>query len=283
MVDEFGCPSDSDGDGVPDYLDKCGSTPIGAPVDANGCPKDSDKDGVADYLDKCPDTPLDTKADENGCPIDSVAAPVAAPAEVKNEAQPAAATTTKPTTTPVKPAATTKPATTKPAATPVAKTSNNSMIADRYNDLTPEEYAANRPQARHYTITENGVEYDVYEAPTCNILFDSSMAIVRNRMLPEITKVSNILKNKPNTSVIILGHTDSDCTNEKNLALSVKRAQAVKRVMLKKGIDESRIVARGFGETKPVISNRTSIGRSQNRRAEVIVVTKTPKTSIKKK
>jgi len=283
LVDEFGCPSDSDGDGVPDYLDKCGSTPIGAPVDANGCPKDSDKDGVADYLDKCPDTPLDTKVDENGCPIDSVAAPVAAPAEVKNEAQPAAATTTKPTTTPVKPAATTKPATTKPAATPVAKTSNNSMIADRYNDLTPEEYAANRPQARHYTITENGVEYDVYEAPTCNILFDSSMAIVRNRMLPEITKVSNILKSKPNTSVIILGHTDSDCTNEKNLALSVKRAQAVKRVMLKKGIDESRIVARGFGETKPVISNRTSIGRSQNRRAEVIVVTKTPKTSIKKK
>lgn len=284
LVDEFGCPSDVDGDGVPDYLDKCNLTPIGAPVDANGCPKDSDKDGVPDYLDKCPDTPLDTKVDENGCSVavDSaaVAAPVA-PAEVKNDSKPA-------TTPAAKPVAnnTTKPATTtstKPVTTPVAKTSNNSMIADRYNDLTPEEYAANRPQARHYTITENGVEYDVYEAPTCNILFDSSMAIVRNRMLPEITKVSNILKNKPNTSVIILGHTDSDCTNEKNLALSVKRAQAVKRVMLKKGIDESRIVARGFGETKPVISNRTSIGRSQNRRAEVIVVTKTPKTSIKKK
>lgn len=284
LVDEFGCPSDVDGDGVPDYLDKCNLTPIGAPVDANGCPKDSDKDGVPDYLDKCPDTPLDTKVDENGCSVavDSaaVAAPVA-PAEVKDDSKPAATPAAKPVAN-----NTTKPATTtstKPATTPVAKTSNNSMIADRYNDLTPEEYAANRPQARHYTITENGVEYDVYEAPTCNILFDSSMAIVRNRMLPEITKVSNILKNKPNTSVIILGHTDSDCTNEKNLALSVKRAQAVKRVMLKKGIDESRIVARGFGETKPVISNRTSIGRSQNRRAEVIVVTKTPKTSIKKK
>lgn len=288
LVDEFGCPSDVDGDGVPDYLDKCNLTPIGAPVDANGCPKDSDKDGVPDYLDKCPDTPLDTKVDENGCSVavDSaaVAAPVA-PAEVKNDSKPAATPATTPAAKPVA-NNTTKPATTtstKPATTPVAKTSNNSMIADRYNDLTPEEYAANRPQARHYTITENGVEYDVYEAPTCNILFDSSMAIVRNRMLPEITKVSNILKSKPNTSVIILGHTDSDCTNEKNLALSVKRAQAVKRVMLKKGIDESRIVARGFGETKPVISNRTSIGRSQNRRAEVIVVTKTPKTSIKKK
>lgn len=292
LVDEFGCPSDSDGDGVPDYLDKCGSTPIGAPVDANGCPKDSDKDGVPDYLDKCPDTPLDTKVDENGCPFATAVdtAAVAAPTEVKNDTKPAASTVTKPvanntannTAKPATVKNNTKPAST-PAAKPAAKVSDNSMIADRYNDLTPEEYAANRPQARHYTITENGVEYEVFEAPTCNILFDSSMAIVRNRMLPEITKVCNILKNKPNTSVIILGHTDSDCTNEKNLALSVKRAQAVKRVMLKKGIDDSRVVARGFGETKPVISNRTSIGRSQNRRAEVIVVTKTPKTSIKKK
>lgn len=296
LVDEFGCPSDVDGDGVPDYLDKCNLTPIGAPVDANGCPKDSDKDGVPDYLDKCPDTPLDTKVDENGCPIATAvdSAAVAAPAEVKNETKPAAATTTKPvattTTKPVanntaKPATTTtKPAATpvaKPATTPVAKASDNSMIADRYNDLTPEEYAANRPQAKHYTITENGVEYEVFEAPTCNILFDSSMAIVRNRMLPEINKIYNILKNKPNTSVIILGHTDSDCTNEKNLALSVKRANAVKRVLTNKGIDDSRVVARGFGETKPVISNRTSVGRSQNRRAEVIVVTKTPKTSKK--
>lgn len=295
LVDEFGCPSDVDGDGVPDYLDKCNLTPIGAPVDANGCPKDSDKDGVPDYLDKCPDTPLDTKVDENGCPfaaVDSAAA--VAPTEVKNETAPAASTVTKPaanntannTAKPATVKNNAKPASTpaaKPASTPAAKTSDNSMIADRYNDLTPEEYAANRPQARHYTITENGVEYEVFEAPTCNILFDSSMAIVRNRMLPEISKVCNTLKNKPNTSVIILGHTDSDCTNEKNLALSVKRAQAVKRVMLKKGIDDSRVVARGFGETKPVISNRTSIGRSQNRRAEIIVVTKTPKTSIKKK
>ncbi|MCQ2188453.1 MAG: OmpA family protein [Paludibacteraceae bacterium] len=97
-------------------------------------------------------------------------------------------------------------------------------------------------------------------------------------MLPEINKVTNTLKKNPNTSVMIWGHTDSDCTNEKNLALSVKRAQAVKRVITSKGIDESRIVARGFGETKPIISNRTSLGRSQNRRAEIIVVTKTPRT-----
>lgn len=274
LVDEFGCPSDVDGDGVPDYLDKCNLTPIGVPVDANGCPKDSDNDGVADYLDKCPDTPLDTKVDANGCPIDSASvATTPAPSEekatapVKEETKPATKSNTKADVKPV----------TKVDNKKSSKAYDPSMIADRENDLTEDEYEANRPKPRHYTIIENGVEYDVYETPTFNVLFDSSMAVVRNRMMPEINKVFNTLKSKPNTSVMIWGHTDSDCTNEKNLALSVKRAQAVKRVLTSKGIEDGRIVARGFGETKPIISNRTSLGRAQNRRAEIIVVTKTPK------
>ena len=68
-VDANGCPLDSDGDGVPDYLDKCPNTPTGVKVDASGCPLDSDGDGVPDYLDKCPNTPKGTKVDANGCPV----------------------------------------------------------------------------------------------------------------------------------------------------------------------------------------------------------------------
>jgi outer membrane protein OmpA-like peptidoglycan-associated protein len=94
-VDENGCPLDTDGDGVPDYQDKCPDvkglatlqgcpdadgdgvadaddkcpgTPAGVKVDANGCPLDSDGDGVSDDKDKCPDTPAGTKVDANGCP-----------------------------------------------------------------------------------------------------------------------------------------------------------------------------------------------------------------------
>jgi len=70
-VDAKGCPLDSDGDGVPDYLDKCPNTPAGVQVDATGCPLDSDGDGVPDYLDKCPNTPTGVKVDATGCPLDS--------------------------------------------------------------------------------------------------------------------------------------------------------------------------------------------------------------------
>ena len=68
-VNSSGCPLDTDGDGVYDYLDKCPGTPEGAPVDSSGCPLDTDGDGVYDYLDKCEGTPKDLKVDADGCPI----------------------------------------------------------------------------------------------------------------------------------------------------------------------------------------------------------------------
>jgi OOP family OmpA-OmpF porin len=70
-VDATGCPLDSDGDGVPDGIDQCPNTPIGARVDAQGCPIDSDGDGVPDAMDKCPGTPRGVKVDRDGCPLDS--------------------------------------------------------------------------------------------------------------------------------------------------------------------------------------------------------------------
>lgn len=67
-VDANGCPLDSDGDHIPDSLDKCPNTPKGVTVDKNGCPLDADGDGVPDHLDKCPNTPKGSTVDANGCP-----------------------------------------------------------------------------------------------------------------------------------------------------------------------------------------------------------------------
>ncbi len=64
-----GCEYDADGDGVVDGADRCPGTPSGAPVDAAGCPLDSDGDGVADYMDNCPGTPAGTRVDNRGCEL----------------------------------------------------------------------------------------------------------------------------------------------------------------------------------------------------------------------
>jgi len=73
FVNASGCPFDTDNDGVPDYLDKCPNTPTGIQVDSVGCPLDNDGDGVPDYLDLCPGTPAQAKGyvDKNGCLLDT--------------------------------------------------------------------------------------------------------------------------------------------------------------------------------------------------------------------
>lgn len=60
--------ADSDGDGVPDPMDRCPDTPPGAQVDETGCIADLDGDGVPNAMDKCPDTPIGTEVNEFGCP-----------------------------------------------------------------------------------------------------------------------------------------------------------------------------------------------------------------------
>lgn len=64
-------PPDSDGDGVPNDVDQCPTTPAGRTVDATGCQLDGDKDGVVDAEDRCPQTPTGVKVDRRGCALDT--------------------------------------------------------------------------------------------------------------------------------------------------------------------------------------------------------------------
>ena len=68
QVDETGCIADLDGDGVPNAMDKCPDTPIGTPVNEFGCPSnDADGDGVDDAKDECPDSPSNVQVNDVGC------------------------------------------------------------------------------------------------------------------------------------------------------------------------------------------------------------------------
>ena len=70
----------------------------------------------------------------------------------------------------------------------------------------------------------------------------------------------------------ISGHTDNVGKDADNLKLSQERAEAVKAYLVKKGIKASRIVAKGYGATRPVAENTTPEGRQKNRRTELLII-----------
>ena len=87
-----------------------------------------------------------------------------------------------------------------------------------------------------------------------------------------LTEAVQILKKNPNLKVEIDGHADSTGAPEYNMALSEKRAQAVKDFFVTRGVDPDRLTTKGFGITKPAASNDTREGRAKNRRVELTPV-----------
>ncbi len=87
-----------------------------------------------------------------------------------------------------------------------------------------------------------------------------------------INQVYAVLKKYPDIKVKIAGHTDSDGTKENNLKLSQKRADAIKRYLVKKGIKEDRLTAIGYGESRPLVKNDTAAHKQINRRVEFRVI-----------
>ena len=73
------------------------------------------------------------------------------------------------------------------------------------------------------------------------------------------------------TFVEIVGHTDDKWESDYNMELSKKRASAVRDYLVSQGVDASKIVTIGMGETMPIVSNNTRKGRAQNRRVEINV------------
>jgi len=85
-----------------------------------------------------------------------------------------------------------------------------------------------------------------------------------------LEQVYNSLEAYPDVKVEIGGHTDDQGSNDYNLALSYDRAKSVVAYLVMRGISQDRLVARGYGEDKPMVPNTTAEGRAKNRRVEVV-------------
>ena len=75
---------------------------------------------------------------------------------------------------------------------------------------------------------------------------------------------------QPSWNFAIEGHTDNTGSDAHNQALSEKRAISVKAYLVNAGVNASRLTTQGFGSSRPVASNDTELGRSQNRRVEIV-------------
>jgi len=105
-----------------------------------------------------------------------------------------------------------------------------------------------------------------------NVEFDTNKAIVKDKYYDEIKRVADFMKEFPDTTAAIEGHTDNIGSAAYNQKLSEKRANSVRQYLIDKfGIDGSRLTATGYGLTKPIASNDTEEGRQKNRRVEAVM------------
>jgi len=102
-----------------------------------------------------------------------------------------------------------------------------------------------------------------------DVTFDTNSTRIRPGLYSEITRVANVLKQYPDTLVRVEGHTDSVGSNEYNMNLSIRRANAVKDLLIREGVSGDRMQAVGYGESMPVATNSTPAGRQMNRRVEI--------------
>ncbi|OCB77333.1 OmpA family protein [Flavobacterium crassostreae] len=233
-----GCP-DTDADGITDKEDSCPE--VAGPKEFNGCP-DTDGDGIADKDDACPEV-AGPKA-LNGCPDadgdgvankDDKCPNVAGPRDNRG--------------------------------CPWPDTDGDSVL-DK-DDKCPNVKG---------TVANSGcpeVTADVIKQLNDygkTILFDSGKASFKEQTFAVLQSITDILKEFPNSSFMIEGHTDSDGSNVLNQALSENRAAAVRNFLVEKGINTDRLKSTGYGETKPIASNKTAKGKAENRRVEVSLI-----------
>lgn len=210
-------------------------------------PPDADADGVLDADDQCPAVPedLDGDRDDDGCPEeDPVPVQVAEP---------------------------------EPEPGPEApRDSDGDGLLDP-DDACP--FDAEDPDGfqdddgcpdegpSRVVVTSTALEIDD------RIFFALGRAVIQPQSFPILEELAKVILEHPHIErIAVEGHTDDVGSDVVNLRLSQRRAEAVRDFLVAKGVDPSRLEAVGFGESRPIDTNRTDSGRARNRRVEFTIL-----------
>lgn len=259
-----GCPPpDSDGDGVTDADDLCPNAGGPAP---DGCP-DSDGDGVFDKDDACPKEAGPNK----GCPVADRDGDGIADDDDKCADEAGVAPDGCPDLDPDKDgvlAADDKCPDEAGVAPHGCPDADGDGIADADDQCKDEPETKNGFQDTDGCPDELPKAVKRFTGAIKGITFSSGSAKIRKSSFKVLDKAVAVLLEYDALRLEIGGHTDNRGKASTNTALSQKRADAVKQYFVDKGIDEGRLVAKGYGPELPAATNRTRKGRAQNRRIE---------------
>jgi outer membrane protein OmpA-like peptidoglycan-associated protein len=102
-----------------------------------------------------------------------------------------------------------------------------------------------------------------------DVTFDHDSDVVRPGLYNELDRIAQIMVKYPQTLIMVAGYTDSTGSDSYNQQLSERRAANVKKLLVQRGVQESRVSIVGFGKSQPVATNATPEGRQMNRRVEI--------------
>jgi outer membrane protein OmpA-like peptidoglycan-associated protein len=250
--------NDKDKDGILDKVDQCPEDPEDKDdfEDADGCPDpDNDKDGILDKDDKCPIEAEDKDGfeDEDGCPDpdndkDGI---LDGDDECPNEAEDKDG----------------------------FEDENGCPDPDNDDDkiLDKDDNCPNEKENVNGVEDEDGCPDEAKPLVvlrekeiiiTEQIFFETAKAVIKKVSYPICDAVVDVLEKNPTIKIRIEGHTDSRGKPAYNRKLSDKRAKAVLKYLVDKGIDAGRLTSQGFGPDVPIAPNETEEGRAKNRRVE---------------
>ena len=130
----------------------------------------------------------------------------------------------------------------------------------------------NIPEGSAYNLVNKTIElYNIKVGSKIalrNVFFDTGKSDIRPESNSELDRLVQLLKDVPTLKIELSGHTDNTGSASSNQTLSQSRAEAVVSYLVTKGIAKTRLVAKGYGQDRPVETNDTSDGRQNNRRTE---------------
>lgn len=249
---------DRDNDGVPDVDDRCPDDP--GPPENQGCPliQDTDGDGILDAQDKCPVDPedLDGFEDEDGCPdLDNDQDGLTDPADKCPDV----------------------PGPPENEGCPVLDRDGDGINDDvdqcpdqpeTYNNYQDQDGCPDEKPYQLIVINRQAQRIEIKQ----KIHFDTAKATINPDSFALLDEVADALATNAQMNIRIEGHTDSRGSNAYNQRLSDARANSVRDYLLDKGLDTERMKAKGYGESRPIASNKTYRGRERNRRVEFHII-----------